>query len=243
VVVAGGVGWYARELTIASGSDASTAPAPVVVRELTAPTEAARAEATSAPAEPVPSAAGGAAQRQEAPTAGRAAQAAASEEIAADRADVERLGARRDAAVPAAPAAAEPRPLAQMAAPAENELRMQKVAAGPWIGTTRAAAERVLGHPLLVVDGLAITRVELAADSSVRVRQDLGDGTALDLVQSRAATRVAAEAVADAAAEPRERLARAAPPAVDTVVDGVRVVLSAPVSADSLRVLLSKLRR
>jgi hypothetical protein len=243
VVVAGGVGWYARELTIASGSDAPTTPAPVVMRELAAPTEAARAEATSAPAEPVPSAVGGAAQRQEAPTAGRAAQAAASEEIAADRADVERLGVRRDAAVPAAPAAAEPRPLAQMAAPAENELRMQKVAAGPWIGTTRAAAERVLGHPLLVVDGLAITRVELAADSSVRVRQDLGDGTALDLVQSRAATRVAAEAVADAAAEPRERLARAAPPAVDTVVDGVRVVLSAPVSADSLRVLLSKLRR
>jgi hypothetical protein len=181
----------------------------------------------------------GGVQEQAAALNDTARREAAAERQVAD----EVVAARRDMAPPAAPAAAEARPVAQ--ASAENEIRMQKVATDVWMTVGRSEAERILGHRLLTVPNLPIAAIEMAADTTtVRVRQDLGGGAALYLVQSRAAapTAVVADAMAGAAAEPRERLARNAAPTVEGVVDGVRVVLSAPLSPDSLRVLLGTLR-
>jgi cytoskeletal protein RodZ len=256
VVVAGGVGWYARGLLIQSGAERGAVPAQTTSRETSELDDT--AAPSSVPTQPAPvleeaPAVGGVAARQEAaPAPGRDAAAAEPQDAAAKRLQAvhlevadEQVAARRDAAPPAAPAAAEPRAFGQVSAPAENELRMQKAATESWIGTTRSEAERVLGHPLLLVEGLAVTGVQLAADSgAVRVRQSLAGGGTLELVLSRAAPPepVVADAVAGAAAEPRERLARNAPPTVESVVDGVRVVLSGPVSPDSLRALLARLR-
>jgi hypothetical protein len=252
VVVAGGVGWYARGLvTDASdrGIDGSMVALEVggVLQPQDDATDRQIDEST------ITSEASGTTQRQEAVTPGgptQAADAAAPvpnpEAAARKRAADELLAARRDAAPPAAPAAAEPRPLAAVSAPAENEFRAQKAGVGPWIAATRTDAERVLGGTLLIVEGLPITGVDVAADSAaVRVRQELADGVTLDLVQSRVAARDAApaEAVAGAALEIRARIAQVGPPVVDTVLAGIRVSASAPVSPDSLRVLLSRIRR
>jgi hypothetical protein len=122
---------------------------------------------------------------------------------------------------------------------------MQKVAADLWVATTRADAERVLGHALLTVPTIPIIAIDLAADSgAVRVRQSLDERTILELVQSRRADvpASAAEGVAARAAAPREEFTRSTPPTVEAVVDGIRIVLSGPVSPDSLRVLLGTVR-
>jgi hypothetical protein len=136
--------------------------------------------------------------------------------------------------------------MAQAVAPAENELQMQKAALEPWTAVTPAAAEAVLGAPPVVLDGLPVTSIELSATGrAVRVRQDLGGGTMLELIQSRAtdevATGLAAGAVADAA--PRARLARGAEAVDSIMVMGIRVIMRAAVSADSMRLLLERLGR
>ena len=258
VVVAGGVGWYARGALIASGGNRPTAPTQVAGREAAAaPAGAALLEATRVAPEAVAesSAVGGIARREEAVAADRGAQAAQTRETVAGQiaaaeaaAADERLAARRDAAPPAAPAPAEARPLAQVSPTVENELRAQKTAVRlPWTVTTRSDAERVLGHPLLSVRTLPIAGIDLASDSgAVRVRQPLGDGATLELVQfPQAATDavVGRAAVAGAVDEPRERPAPGTPSVLESVVEGVRVVVSGPVTLDSLRVLLGKTGR
>ena len=264
VVVAGGVGWYARGLVM--GRSAVPAGAAVTADAVGA-TETTGATGTTGAAgatserdvpasPPLESTAGKRLEVATAEAAGRGA-AAAEEQAAAERDDVRReaaaerqvvdeiVAARRDAAPPAAPAVAAPSPMAQAVAPAENELRMQKAAAEPWGTATRLTAERALGRSLLLVPDLRVVSIEMTADSGlVRVRQDLGGGAVLELVQSRAtdgaALGLAAEAIV-ADAEPRARMARA-PEAVETiVVSGIRVVVHAPLTADSLRVLIGKL--
>jgi hypothetical protein len=255
LVVAGGVGWYARGLVIPSGSDGTAAPAQMASRAATAPVETVPADSVAghATAAAAPTAVGGVARREEAAAPGRSTQTPPPREAVADRviaaeaqAADERVAARRDAAPPPAPAAVEPRPFGQVRERFENELRMQKVAADFWVTTTRTDAERILGHPLLTLPDRPVVGIELAADSgAVRVRQSLDERTILELVQSRQADvpTLAAEGVAARAAAPREGFARNASPTVEAVVDGLRIVASAPLSADSLRVLLVKLRR
>jgi hypothetical protein len=258
VVVAGGVGWYARGLVMGR----SPVPAgPAVTADAVAPTGGMSEtgitdERDAQTVQPLASAAGKRLDVATAEAAGRGAavaeeraavvgdtvrRAAAAERQAVD----EIVAARRDAAPPAAPAVAQPSPMAQAVAPAENELRMQKLAAEPWGTTTRLAAERALGRSLLLVPDLRVVSIEMTPDGgAVRVRQDLGGGAVLELVQSRATDGAAAglaigALVADA--EPRARMA-AAPEAMETiVVNGIREVARAPVAADSLRVLVGKL--
>ena len=258
VVVAGGVGWYARGALIGSRRDGPTGVAQVASREpAAAPTEAALPEAARVPPVAVAEspAVGGIARREEVAAAGPGGQAAQAREAVANQvvtaeaqAADERVAARRDAGPPAAPSPADARSLAQVSGAAENELRAQKAAVHvPWTVTTRSDAERVLGHPLLSVSTLPVAGIDLASDSSaVRVRQPLGDGATLELVQFPEAATDAAmgrAAVAGAVDEPRERSAPGTPSVLGSVVDGVRVVVSAPVTLDSLRVLLGKTRR
>ena len=263
VVVAGGVGWYARGLVMgetagtAGTAVAADAAGPTGGMGVTGKTGVAdERDAQAAP--PLASTAGKRLEVATAEAAGREAAVAEErsaavgdtvrrEAVAERQAADEIVAARRDAAPPAAPAVAQPSPMAQAVAPAENELRMQKTAAEPWGTATRLTAERALGRSLLLVPDLRVVSIEMTPDSGlVRVRQDLGGGAVLELVESRAAQGAAlglgAEAVV-ADAEPRARMARA-PEAVETVVvHGIRVVVRAPVTGDSIRVLIGKLGR
>lgn len=266
VVVAGGAGWYARGAMIGGPAVALDRAVPAVEADRAPATPAVGAVAQRheppADAAPVPSrdatpvtgrgAVLGEAQEQLA--AGSRTATAADEgrrELAATNREAteERAMARRDAAPPAAPpAAVESRPMAQAVAPAENEVRLQKAAVEPWLIASRETAEAVLGAPLVALDSLPVVSIELSAGrQAVRLRQDLGGGTILELVQSRApadadaVAGLAAGAVADAV-RPAQR-ARA-PEAADTVVvHGIRVAARAAISLDSMRVLLEKLRR
>jgi len=253
LVVAGGVGWYARGLVMPTGGNGTAAPAQTASRVAAAPVETAPVDSvagTAAAAEPT--AVGGVARREEAAATGRVAQSPPRQEAMADHvvtaeaeAADERIAARRDAAPPPAAAAVAAQPLGEARERAENELRMQKVAADFWFATTRTDAERILGHALLTLPDRPVVGIELAPDSAaVRVRQALDERTILELVQSRqpAARARVAEGLAAGVAEPREGFARTVPPTVETVVDGIRIVASAPLSPDSLRVLLNRLR-
>jgi hypothetical protein len=262
VVVAGGVGWYARGLVMGRSAVPAGAAVTADAVEPTGGTgttgEIGMADARDAQAAPpLASTAGKRLEVATTEAAGREAAVAeersaavgdnARREAVAERQVVDEIvAARRDAAPPAAPAVAQSSPMAQAVAPAENELRMQKAAAEPWGTTTRLAAERALGRSLLLVPELRVVSIEMTADSGmVRVRQDLGGGGVLELVQSRAIEGVASELAAGALvadAEPRARMAQA-PEAIETiVVSGMRVVVRAPVTADSMRVLIGKFR-
>lgn len=266
VVVAGGVGWYARGILIEPADIAGRAGRVMAAEQTTGATGA--AERTEVAAEPdavadlaaarplEEAAAGRGALVREAPAQVGAARqgeaAAAADEGRREQASTERLAlddraARRDAAAPAAPppAAAESRPIAQVAAPAENELQFRKSAMEPWTVVTRAAAEAALGAPLVTLEEPRVVSIELSATGeTVRVGQDLGGGTLLELLQSRVtdgdAAGLAAGAVADA--EPRARMARAAESTETVVVNGIRVVARAAIPADSLRGLLARVR-
>ncbi|MDH5199166.1 MAG: hypothetical protein OEY20_18135, partial [Gemmatimonadota bacterium] len=271
VMVAGGVGWYARGILMRSGVETQQAPSATVVlrdQDTIGATGAAGLQDRPSEEAPVDAAAprlevaavdavgrGAAATETQQAETGNEGQRQVMEGDAGRREAMtgeaealrERVAARRDAAPAAAPAVAQPRPLAQAPVTAENELRMQKAAvAVSWLPTTQADAERVLGRRLLVVPELAIAAVEITADSgAIRVRQDLGGGGTLELVQSKAL--LADEAFGQAvggvmAAEPQAGAAQQ-PSAVETVViDGVQVVARAAVSGDSLRVLVGRVR-
>jgi hypothetical protein len=268
VVVAGGVGWYARGLVfepeMTSLATGVAEPAEPTGTTGTAGTTGATGGVAERDAVDAPTVGSVARNRVEVATAEAAGRGAVADppravgdegrrEAVAERQTAERELAealrspRRDAAPPAAPVAAEPRPMAQAVAPLADGLRMQKAALDPW-AVTRLHAEGVLGQPLLLIGDLPIVSITIDADSgTVHVRQDLGGGAALELVQTRAV--VAAEEAAEVAGARRaptelRALTAEATPAVDTVVvNGVRVVGRAPVSADSLRRLLERLGR
>lgn len=270
VVVAGGVGWYARGLVMErSAVPAGAAVMADAVGETGGTGETGRmggtegtggaGERDALAAPPLESTVGKRLEVATAEAAGRGAAAAEEQaaavgdtvrrEAVAERPVVDEIVAvRRDAAPPAAPAVAQPSPMARAVAPAENEARMQKVAAEPWGTTTRPAAERALGRSLLLVPELRVVSIEMTADSGmVRVRQDLGGGAVLELLESRASDREREElgrVSGLVAAEPRAGNAEASAAAtVEAVtVDGIRVIGRGAIPADSLRVLMQKLR-
>jgi hypothetical protein len=112
---------------------------------------------------------------------------------------------------------------------------------------TREVAERALGGPAATVAGLRV-RAYRVVDSLVpvvEVVQEIAPGVELVLRQTPA-RRAAAPPPSDRAAEPgaARRYAADAIGAVDSVlVSGLRVEARAPVSPDSLRALLRRLRR
>jgi len=260
IVVAGGVGWYGRGVldrdtgsprpaeVARAGGDAAEAPAPAMQepvaleraepqREEAATDRAAPSEARAVvPAAPPPVADAGAGRQQS-----KEGLAAAGAEAGAANRDA----ARRDAAPPPSAAVvgavASPQPSA-LEAVAQPE-RMQKAAASiAWTPVSQAVAERVLGSPLRIVPDLPVTRIEVAPDGvTVRVLQDLGNGVVLDLVETAADARGAATALRLRTAE-QERPGEIADVEATAVVDGIRVVATAPVSRDSLAGLLARVR-
>jgi hypothetical protein len=252
VVMAGGVGWYARDVlqrttsapaeqSAAAASRGAAADAAPASPETDAPAlQAAAAEHTSTEAKRAqPAAVGGIAAEREAPAPAAAPTAPAVAPSEALRVAGVQDEQRRDAAAP---------PPAQVAAPmAANEFRVEKAGApAPWVPTDRATAERELGAPLLLVESLPITSLEIAASGgTVRVTQDLGNGALLELVQEGATgARGGMGATGGAVGRADGRTGGRAVVAVDTVVvRGIRVVAQAPVSPDSLQVLLGRIRR
>jgi hypothetical protein len=102
-----------------------------------------------------------------------------------------------------------------------------------WSTVDRAAAESVAGFRLVTVPDLPIVRIqtqEVGETTLVRVVQDLGDGTVLDLVEGLAGVRF--EGVA-----PRDGRRRGV-----VRVGTVTVAAAAPVSTDALAALLGRLR-
>jgi len=260
------VGWYARGALLGGpavppeGARAASAEVRPTAGAADAPEgPGARAEldqavpdlAAGRPAEETPAGRGAVATeaREQTGAAPRTERIAAADEerrelASAERQSLEDRVARRDAApVAAPPTAAEPPPLAQAPAPAENETQMQKAVLEPWTAVSQAAAEAVLGASLAVLNDLPVASIELSPNGrTVRVRQDLGAGTVLELVQSRPAEELGL--AAGAVAERQFRAPEApATEAIDSVtVRGIRVVGRAGIPVDSLRTLMAKLR-
>jgi hypothetical protein len=107
-----------------------------------------------------------------------------------------------------------------------------------WRGVPREEAERRLGSRLVIVPRLPLLGIDIRqtdGSPSVRVRQRLENGDVLSMIQQRA---------------PRSRSAARNPIARDETVGGARIRLrrnglvvdaSAPISSDSLNVLLEPL--
>jgi hypothetical protein len=115
--------------------------------------------------------------------------------------------------------------------------------------TSRETAEEVVGGPVAAVEGVPIQEYYLIEGQQVvQTVQQLANGVLLELDQYRANVPPAAiepAALPRTFAEQRQRVAAdlAAVKAETLVVDGLRIVARAPISADSLRALLRRLRR
>jgi len=275
-MIAGGLGWFARDQLgtsrAASGAATVTAPSvargeadtmleaaapqPIAAASRAAPAEEQKPQATNegkvaVPATPPASLAiGGTRARQESVT---------TDQMIAER------SARRDQAA----GAMAPPPAQNLAAPTQERLQARRAAAEAeapvmakaaadvadamdergWMPTTREEAERVLGAPVVTVEGLPVVsyQVRMAGGVQVRTVQSLGSGTELELRQSAVTPgrAVAAPTVVHGVTEMRisTPAADSVVPAIDTVVvDGFRIVGRAPVSLDSLRALLKKIK-
>ncbi len=274
LVIAGGVGWYARDqlgfardtFRPATSSLESAARAePETSAVVAAPTQVALADRAMPAEEQKPQVANeGKMSAPAAPPAALAVGGAARQEsTAADRLVAEQ---RRDQTAGAAPP-----PVAQnLAAPAQERLDARRAVAEAeapamaksaadvadvldergWVPTTRETAERALGGPVATVEGLPVVSYRLRTVGGVQVLtvQSLGPGMELELHQS--AVTLARGAVAPtptavgAAGVAEMHVRTAVGPATDTVeIGGFRVVGRAPISIDSLRALLKKIKR
>jgi hypothetical protein len=139
---------------------------------------------------------------------------------------------------------AEPNLLAAVEAPAPtDDLR--------WIAVSREEAEQTIERRLLLVDGLDVVEISIAATeprASVRVIQLLPSGDSLEIVQQPTTPEV--DRVAGVV-EPRLQDARAEQEAaanereissVSVIRGDVVVEMRGRIPMDSLRVLLSRLR-
>src|SRR5690606_28193163 len=139
------------------------------------------------------------APRAAAPAAGAAARAGV-EAFGVAPAGADSAGALRAGPAGAARAAG--------AAPTLAAADAAAAAASVWTPVDRAEAERRLGGKLILVEGLDVASIE-AADSAgaprVRVRQPLGAGAFLELVQRRSAAEKTAALAAGVAPTPAPR--------------------------------------
>ncbi|MEB3323493.1 MAG: hypothetical protein VKI81_11775 [Synechococcaceae cyanobacterium] len=246
VVVAGGVGWYARGALLEGDGRGPRPAASVPVARGAAPAEATvpMAAAGEAPAqETAPAGDAGA----PAPTRADAAMEAerATEVTAADAVSNERRqAATAEAAREGAPAPTpRPEPAARLmqAAPLAAPVVAEKSEIETWTTVTGEVAATTLGRAPLTVPGLRVVRFARSADGiAIRITQDLGDGRLLQLIESAAALPASPGRVAPVD-EPE--VGRGSALAVETVSrDGIGITGMAPVPADSLRILLAKLR-
>jgi hypothetical protein len=283
LVIAGGLGWFARDQLATSGAASRPAesPVPPVARaELDSGTAAAAQEQIAAASRAAP------AEEQkpqvtnegkvEVPATPPAALAMGGTRARQESVTTDQIVAERSARGDQAAGAMAPPPAQNLAAPTQERLQARRAAAEAeapvmaktaadvadavdergWMPTTREEAERVLGAPVATIEGLPVVsyQVRMAGGVQVRTIQSLGLGKELELRQSPvapgrvAAAPVPAPTVVPGLAEMRARMAPklagdSVVPVTDTVViGGSRIVGRAPVSLDSLRALLKKIK-
>jgi hypothetical protein len=287
VVVAGGLGWYARgEFRTASRAAPSAVTSQTLPDTAVPVTEADRVGALDderrADAADTPPAAnevrdrvmerGPAERPAESPPAREEAAGAEGYVVRSQRAAADEAKAAA-ASPPPAPSVAAPLPMARVAtdslrAARERALRRtpaQEVEQAPAVVAalgrraepslgriviSRETAEHVLGGSLATIEGVPIEEYYmLVGEEVVQTVQRLPRGEVLELEQWRANQPRTAEGLAAGAMAGRQR--RQEPARADSaviaaeslLVDGLRIVGRAPISADSLRVLLRKVRR
>jgi hypothetical protein len=160
----------------------------------------------------------------------------------------EELRVRRDApaALNRAREFAEPNLVAALEAPAPTD-NVQ------WIAVSRDEAERSIARKLLLVDGLDVVEISIAATeprASVRVVQLLPSGDSLEIVQQPTTPEVDRVAgVRDSQARFRDARAQQEAMANEREISSVSVIrgdvvveIRGRIPLDSLRVLLSRLR-
>ena len=256
VAIAAGLGWYVRGTTMDPVRPATpprtpgmVAAAPEEVRA-TEP-EAARsttaAEVAAPPAErdaQVALGAGSAGNRARQDDRAAAAAARVTEEREAPPVAAQRLmdSVGRVAAL-------QPMTLARDE-PAAEPAREAAIAPDAWRAVPRAEAERLLGGSIALIAGLPVESHRVSSDGGpvqVRTTQILPDGAEVELVQWRRPPAVEAPAPAPSLAQRAQRRDAAADTAggasLVVEVDGFVVTGRARVPADSLRVLLGRLRR
>ena len=139
---------------------------------------------------------------------------------------------------------AEPGLIAAMEAPAPTDDLL-------WIAVSRDEAERSIGGKLLLVDGLDVVEISIAATeprASVRVVQLLPSGDSLEIVQQPTTPEVdrvagVLESRLQDARDEQEAAANEREISSVSVIRGdVVVEMRGRISIDSLRVLLSRLR-
>ena len=120
-----------------------------------------------------------------------------------------------------------------------------------WIAVSRDEAERSIGGKLLLVDGLDVVEISIAATeprASVRVIQLLPSGDSLEIVQQPTTPEVDRVAgglesrLQDARDEQEEKANESEISSVSVIRGDVVVEMRGRISIDSLRVLLSRLR-
>jgi len=277
LVVAGGLGWYARgELRVTSPRAAPVAVSqPAAEADAIQPKDDERRanlrDTAAARNEQVARGAGGAvapAGRLAEPAAPRLEAGAQREGLASRDRPAEEAKTAAAAAAPPAPSAPAPLPVARRAADsgaAARELRLRQApvteaeqtpltlgATGQRadvldrrIVTTREEAERVMGGRLVSLDGLPIdTYYVLPAEPGViQTEQRLPRGGTLELEQWRANT-PRSQVQQRGGLFFQQPMADSATVAAESLqIDGLKIVGRAPISADSLRVLLRRLRR
>lgn len=271
VVLAVGVGWYARgEVTIPAPAE-RTAPlaAPASVAAAGAVAEEDSLATTPAESSRVTEAERGAAPPEERRLADAASPVGAARTqdsgVPSGRTDAaqERSGAAPPAAeppqarTPPAPerlAASAPRPDLRRivvdeapvpSAKAAAEPTERQAAVGNRITISRETAERVLGGRIALLEGLPVESYFMLAGETAVIQavQRLPDGGRLELEQWRSeAVRTEADAAVRQAMESRARH-QAAFAEESLEVNGLKVVARAAIPPDSLRALLHRLRQ
>lgn len=253
------VGWYTRSLVLAkragvapgAGDAAGAAEADVRAGAIQAAPPAARQLAQGAP------------PREEAAERSREGAGAVPSTAAPTAQDRPLANLAAAEAKAAADTEAPPVRVAEAPAPraapapvmlrSEQRARAADVAEEAWITVTPAEAERRLGGPLATIPGLpslGTTVFGTGPSTETRTIQMLGPGLTIELVQQRAATAATEpaareRAVPAPAAVPQVARAAGGEPGRSLTVEweGFSVTGRALVSADSLRQLLSRLRR
>ncbi|HXV86301.1 MAG TPA: hypothetical protein VD793_06365, partial [Gemmatimonadales bacterium] len=158
-------------------------------------------------------------------------------------------------AAPAAPAPAVEADVRPAGAPRIAQAMVAADADSGWTQVSMAAAERRLGGPVAAVAGLAVEQVELMetqGQAVVRVTQRLNGGRTVELTQRSAAPVPAPARRERQAAELSRRdqpqaagaagAGNAGPSMARTEWRGYLITITGPVPADSLQLLLMRLR-
>ena len=223
IVLALGIGWFGHDLAARNGVEVVPSAIDQVPAESTEP---APPPAAPPPPEQAANQQRGAAQQQTEARREVPAATGSSRQLPA----VEEAKVSGGAANLAGPPALAPAAVAQRALP-------------EWIETTLENAERTLGRKVLLLPGYELVRLEIGVgNEAVRVFQRIPNDGMIELMQEPI---IAAERMrAEAARRERSDFAAAADATapVSLNVGNLKITARGPLAADSLRVLLGRLR-